>query len=149
MVERSLFAIVDFWFVTRSKIYPFILSMACGGMIFAEKNSNFRKKNFIFIFLTFNFLMLLLLHETLKGSRNIQGFALIRAVLFVVLVSFSCCSDFRNESNGMFVLGWFFFFRQISIFQTAIFDRVFLYHSKNIVILSWNLKRYFAYDHFS
>ena len=26
--------------------------------------------------------MLLLLHKTLKGSRNIQGFALIRAVLF-------------------------------------------------------------------
>ena len=25
--------------------------------------------------------MLLLLHKTLKGSRNIQGFALIRAVL--------------------------------------------------------------------
>ena len=27
--------------------------------------------------------MLLLLHKTLKGSRNIQGFALIRAVLFI------------------------------------------------------------------
>ena len=26
--------------------------------------------------------MLLLLHKTLKGSRNIQGFTLIRAVLF-------------------------------------------------------------------
>ena len=26
--------------------------------------------------------MLLLLHKTLKSSRNIQGFALIRAVLF-------------------------------------------------------------------
>ena len=26
--------------------------------------------------------MLLLLHNTLEGSRNIQGFALIRAVLF-------------------------------------------------------------------
>ena len=29
--------------------------------------------------------MLLLLHKTLKGSRNIQGFALIRAVLFSIL----------------------------------------------------------------
>ena len=40
------------------------------------------KKYFILFFLTFNFLMLLLLHKTLKGSRNIQGFALIRVVLF-------------------------------------------------------------------
>ena len=31
--------------------------------------------------------MLLLLHKTLKGSRNIQGFALIRAVLLFILVS--------------------------------------------------------------
>ena len=28
--------------------------------------------------------MLLLLHKTLKGSRNIQGFALIRVVLFTL-----------------------------------------------------------------
>ena len=28
--------------------------------------------------------MLLLLHNTLKGSRNIQGFALVRAVLFIL-----------------------------------------------------------------
>ena len=55
-----------------------------------------------------------------------------------------CCSDFRYESNGIFVLGWVFFFRQIS----TIFDRIFLYHSKGIVVLSLNLKRYFTCDHF-
>ena len=31
--------------------------------------------------------MLSLLHKTLKGNRNIQGFALIRAVLYHVLMS--------------------------------------------------------------
>ena len=44
---------------------------------------------FAFYFVTFNFLILLLLHETLNGSWNIQGFALIRAVLFrFVIVPF-------------------------------------------------------------
>ena len=32
------------------------------------------------------------------------------------------CSDFPNESNGIFVLGVIFFFRQISTFKLAIFD---------------------------
>ena len=36
------------------------------------------------------------------------------------------CSDFRYESDGIFVLGvGFFFFRQISTFYLAIFDRIF------------------------
>ena len=36
------------------------------------------------------------------------------------------CSDFRYESNGIFVLGvGFFFFRQISTFYLAIFDGIF------------------------
>ena len=40
--------------------------------------------------------MLLLLHKTLKGSRNIQGFALIRAVLFL------CKSQkFSIETNSI------------------------------------------------
>ena len=35
----------------------------------------------------------------------------------------SFCSDFRYESNGIYVLGvGFFFFRQISTFLLAIFD---------------------------
>ena len=42
----------------------------------------------------------------------------------------------------------FFFFRQISTFELAIFDRIFLYRSKGIVVLSLNLKRYFTCDHF-
>ena len=60
------------------------------------------------------------------------------------------CSDFRYESNGIFVLGvGFFFFRQISTFYLAIFDGIYLHHSKGIVVLSSNLKRYFTCDHFS
>ena len=48
-------------------------------MIFIK---NFKlKKKIQFFFNTFNFQMLLLLHKTLKGSREIQGFDLIRAVL--------------------------------------------------------------------
>ena len=43
----------------------------------------------------------------------------------------------------------FFFFRQISTFYLAIFDGIFLYHSKAIVVLSLYLKRYFTCDHFS
>ena len=42
------------------------------------------------------------------------------------------CSDDRNESNGIFVLG-VGFFRQISIFQLAIYDGISLYNSKDIV----------------
>ena len=34
-------------------------------------------------------------------------------------------------------------------FELAIFDRIFKYHSKGIVVLSLNLKRYFTCDHFS
>ena len=36
------------------------------------------------------------------------------------------CSDFRYESNGIFMLGvGFFFFRQVSTFELAIFDEIF------------------------
>ena len=41
--------------------------------------------------------MLLLLHKTLKGSRNIQGFALIRAVLFI----FVYYLQFHNLKNRL------------------------------------------------
>ena len=44
------------------------------------------------------------------------------------------CSDFRYESNGIFVLGVGFFFLQTSFdFLTTHFWRNFLYHSKGIV----------------
>ena len=60
--------------------------MACGGMSFT-KNQILEKKIFISFFLTFNFLMILLLHKNLKDSRNIQGLALIRVVLLVFIVN--------------------------------------------------------------
>ena len=66
------------------EIYPFVLYMACGGMISIKKNSHFRKKNF-FCFISLNFLNVISAPYTLKGSRNFQGFALIRAVLFVLV----------------------------------------------------------------
>ena len=84
---------------------------------------------------------------------------------FVYLLKFllifpSCCSDFRYESNGIFVLGvgfffnWGFFFYSgwvffFGDFLTSHFWRNFFYHSKGIVVLSLNLKRYFTCDHFS
>ena len=56
-----------------------------------------------------NFLIPKTIRYELWDSRNIQGFALIYEQ--------SCCSDFRYDSDGIFVLGvGFFFFRQISTF---------------------------------
>ena len=64
--------------------------MARGGMISLKKLSNFRIFYF-FILLQLNFLCYYSSKRqsehsvgTLKGSRNIQGFALIRAVLFTL-----------------------------------------------------------------
>ena len=104
LVERSLFAIIDLLQGAKSILWYLIWFV--GGW-FSYKVSNSRKK-ISFCLITFNFLMLLLLHKTLKSSRNFQGFPLIRAVfLFRLLI--------RN--NGIFVLGLgFFFFRQISTF---------------------------------
>ena len=51
--------------------------------------------------------------------------------MLIRLIGYGCCrvsfcSDFRYESNGIFVLGvGFFFFRQISTFYLAIFDGIF------------------------
>ena len=39
--------------------------------------------------------MLLLLHKTLKGSRNIQGFTLIRAVLLDLKAFQNCVKTVR------------------------------------------------------
>ena len=41
--------------------------------------------------------MLLLLHKTLKGGRNIQGFALIRAVLYSFYILQFCIVSFFWE----------------------------------------------------
>ena len=60
------------------------------------------------------------------------------------------CSDFRYESNGIFVLGVGFFFLQTNFdFLTSHFWQNFFYHSKSIVVLSLNLKKFFTCDHFS
>ena len=56
----------------------------------------------------------------------------------------SYCSDFRN---GIFVLGVVFFQTNFD-FLTSHFDRICLYHSKGIVVLSLNLQIYFTCDHF-
>ena len=45
--------------------------------------------------------------------------------------------------------GWVFFLLQTNFDFLAVFDEIFLYHSKAIVFLSLNLKRYFTFDHFS
>ena len=52
-------------------------------MIIVKKNSNFRKQ-ISFCFISFNFCNVIT--ATLKGSRNFQGFAVIRAVLFDLLL---------------------------------------------------------------
>ena len=48
--------------------------------------------------------MLLLLHKTLKGSRNIQGFALIRVVLLhfrVSMKSIFCIEYEMHEESDL------------------------------------------------
>ena len=65
---------------------------------------------------------------------------------YVLIFSFFCC-DFPNKSNGLFVIG-VVFTRQISTFELAIFDGVFLHHSKSIVGVSLTLKNYFPSDYF-
>ena len=55
------------------------------------------------------------------------------------------CSDFRNKSNGIFLLGVDFFLHTNFDFLTSLFDKIFLYHSKGFVVLSFNLKRFFTF----
>ena len=63
--------------VTSSENYPFVLFMASGGMIFT-KILNFD----FFLFFSIELFHVITGAQILKGSRNIQGLALIRAVLF-------------------------------------------------------------------
>ena len=44
--------------------------------------------------------------------------------------------------------GWVFFLQTNFDFLTSHFDGIFLFHSKVIVVLSCNLRRYFTCDHF-
>ena len=57
-------------------------------------------------------------------------------------------SDFRYESNGVFVLGVGFFLQTNFDFLTSYFWLNFLNHSKGIVVLSSNFKRFFTCDIF-
>ena len=60
--------------------------MACGWMLFIRKNQILEEKN-SFYFNSINFFYVayvITAPQTLKGSQNSQGFALIRAVLFAI-----------------------------------------------------------------
>ena len=57
--------------------------------------------------------MLLLLHKTLKGSRNIQGFALIRVVLLDI------SKTFKNVSHTIVLLKYLRYRRRIPIHRIA------------------------------
>ena len=53
----------------------------------------------------------------LPSIKICSGFYFMSVVFAHKLNTHPFCSDFRYESNGIFVLGWgFFFFRQISTF---------------------------------
>ena len=62
--------------------------MACGEMTFIEKISNFRTFFFFYYIFFVNDIYVITAPSTLKDSRNIRGFALIRAVL--LFFDFSC-----------------------------------------------------------
>ena len=91
--------ICHIWFLTRSAIYHFVLYMTCGTM-FLTKSLKFQ------IFLKF-FLFIQCFH-TLKGSRNLQGLAFLRAVLFIF--NFCCwltlilLRKFQNFPRNVFDL---------------------------------------------
>ena len=62
----------------------------------------------------------------------------------------SLVPTFDTKVEEYLCSGWVFFFQTNFDFLTiAIFDGIFFYHSKGIVVLSSNLKRYFTCDHFS
>ena len=56
---------------------------------------------------------------------------------------------FDTNVTKYLCLSGFFFFRQISTFKLAIYDGILKNHSKGIVDLSSNLKKYFTCDLFS
>ena len=80
VVEGSLFSIIKLLLNAKSITVYFIWLVE---RYFSQKISNLNW--FSFYYITSNFPILLLLHITFKGSRNIQDFALIRAVLFVYI----------------------------------------------------------------
>ena len=83
--------------------------------------------------------------QKVKVVDNINsGLPNLSELLLTIIVP-----TFDTKVTEYLCSGWvIFFFRQIFIFYLAIFDGIFLYHSKGIVVLSLNLKRYFTCDHF-
>ena len=59
-------------FVTMSEFYPFVLFMACGGMIFI-KSFKFLKKKISFFLFHLIFLMLLLLYKPHKAVGTFRA----------------------------------------------------------------------------
>ena len=51
---------------------------------------------------------------TRYSSSSLVSLHRVYPIMIFILKSF--CSDLRNESNGVFVLGWCFFYRQFSTF---------------------------------
>ena len=70
-------------------------------------------------------------------SKFLRGFSKLqsRDVEFFVSVP-----TFLTRLTDYLCSGWVFLFRQISTFKLAIFDGIFKYHSKDIVVLSLNLR---------
>ena len=88
--------------------------------------------------------------ETVAHPRHFPPFGTLLEITHHIHLSVLLFRDFRYESNGIFVLGVGFFFLQTNFdFLTSHFWRNFLYHSKAMVVLSLNLKRYFTCDNFS
>ena len=71
-----------------------------------------------------------------------------RSKFYMNNLNSSFCSDFRDESNGIFVLGVGFSSDKFRLFNQSFLTKIFLYHSKAIVVLSLNLKNNFTCDHF-
>ena len=93
--------------------------------------------------------------ETCSNVRNfkfkaIQGrrFPLVTYRQVISNFNANFCSDFRYESNGIFVLGVGFFLQTNFDYLTSQFKRDFSNHSKGIVILSLNLQKYFTCNYF-
>ena len=68
----------------------------------------------------------LLFSEITNTARIMNNFFKLIAYMasYTIVFELLYCSDFRCESNGIFVLGVFFFFSLISSSQLAIFDKI-------------------------
>ena len=73
--------------------------------------------------------------QTILHKRNSKIlYSLVQSDMFY-------CSDFQDESNGIFVLGVGFFLQANFDFLTSQFYGVVLYHSEGFIVLSLKLKK--------